>query len=104
MGEHDPKFTREAKLFRNNRSQAVRIPADWEFEGDKVRITRDGNRLVLEPVQELSSLREFLGSLEPMDEDFEIPDEPPLEPTEDFLNRNFPLDDVEMDEEKAPRN
>ena len=40
---------REAKLFRNNKSQAVRIPADFELPGDRVMIHREGNRLVIEP-------------------------------------------------------
>jgi len=34
---------REAELFRSNKSQAVRIPADFEFAGDRVLIHREGN-------------------------------------------------------------
>ncbi len=33
--------TRVAKLFKNGASQAVRLPVDFRFEGDKVYITRD---------------------------------------------------------------
>ena len=32
---------RTAKLFRNGRSQAVRLPASFRFEGDEVFIRRD---------------------------------------------------------------
>ncbi len=32
---------RTAKLFRNGRSQAVRLPADLRFEGTEVYIRRD---------------------------------------------------------------
>lgn len=32
---------RRAKLFRNGGSQAVRLPAEFRFEGDEVYITRD---------------------------------------------------------------
>jgi antitoxin VapB len=32
---------RTAKLFRNGRSQAVRLPADLRFDGDEVFIRRD---------------------------------------------------------------
>jgi antitoxin VapB len=32
---------RTAKLFRNGRSQAVRLPAEFRFEGDEVFIRRD---------------------------------------------------------------
>jgi antitoxin VapB len=30
-----------AKLFKNGRSQAVRLPAEFRFDGDEVRIRRD---------------------------------------------------------------
>lgn len=32
---------RTAKLFRNGRSQAVRLPVDYRFEGSEVYIRRD---------------------------------------------------------------
>lgn len=32
---------RKAKLFRNGGSQAVRLPAEFRFEGDEVYISRD---------------------------------------------------------------
>ena len=32
---------RTAKLFRNGRSQAVRLPADFRFEGSEVYVRRD---------------------------------------------------------------
>ena len=32
---------RTAKLFRNGRSQAVRLPADFRFEGSEVFVRRD---------------------------------------------------------------
>lgn len=33
--------TRTAKLFKNGASQAVRLPADFRFDGDEVFATRD---------------------------------------------------------------
>ncbi len=33
--------TRTAKLFRNGASQAVRLPAEFRFEGSEVYATRD---------------------------------------------------------------
>lgn len=33
--------TRIAKLFRNGASQAVRLPAEFRFDGDEVYATRD---------------------------------------------------------------
>ena len=38
-----------AKLFKNGRSQAVRLPAEFRFEGDEVLIERRGNEVVLAP-------------------------------------------------------
>lgn len=34
-------MSRTAKLFRNGRSQAVRLPADFRFEGEEVFIRKD---------------------------------------------------------------
>lgn len=42
--------TGTAKLFRNGRSQAVRLPQEFRFEGDRVRIRRIDNGVILEPL------------------------------------------------------
>jgi antitoxin VapB len=39
-GTHMPK-TRIAKLFKNGASQAVRLPAEFRFKGDRVYVFRD---------------------------------------------------------------
>lgn len=39
-----------AKLFQNRSSQAVRLPKEFRFNGDKVRIRRVGKSVVLEPL------------------------------------------------------
>lgn len=57
---------REAKLFRNNRSQAVRIPAEFEFSGSRVLIHKEGDRLIIEP-EPRPDLLETLRSLSPLD-------------------------------------
>jgi virulence-associated protein VagC len=41
---------RRAKLFKNGRSQAVRLPVDFRFEGSEVRVSRVGSGVLLEPV------------------------------------------------------
>jgi antitoxin VapB len=38
-----------AKLFQNGRSQAVRLPKEFRFEGKEVRISRVGLGVLLEP-------------------------------------------------------
>jgi len=39
-----------AKLFRNGRSQAVRLPKEFRFEGDRVRVRLVGEGVLLEPL------------------------------------------------------
>lgn len=76
---------RHARLFRNGRNQAVRIPREFELPGDEVIIHKEGNRLIMEPVAKKHNLRELLATLEPLDEDF--PD------IDDGL---LPLDDIKL--------
>ncbi len=38
-----------AKLFWSGRSQAVRLPKDFRFQGAEVHIRRRGNAVILEP-------------------------------------------------------
>ncbi len=42
--------TEIAKLFRNGRSQAVRLPRQFRFEGDRVRVRRVRGGVLLEPI------------------------------------------------------
>jgi antitoxin VapB len=39
-----------AKLFRNGRSQAVRLPREFRFEGNEVRIRKVPEGVLLEPI------------------------------------------------------
>ena len=39
-----------AKLFWTGRSQAVRLPKEFRFEGKEVHIRRQGDAVILEPV------------------------------------------------------
>jgi antitoxin VapB len=51
-----------AKLFRTGRSQAVRLPKEFRFEGDEVRIRRFGNGVLLEP--KVMDVQEWLRKLD----------------------------------------
>lgn len=82
MNAHDRGAQRRTvRLFRNGRSQAVRIPKEFEFEEEEVVIERGkGGKLILEPVKRKLSLLEALSKLEPLpEEDWlpEIQDYPP---------------------------
>lgn len=41
-----------AKLFRNGQSQAVRLPKEYRFKGDRVVIKRIGKAVVLLPLND----------------------------------------------------
>lgn len=66
---------KEAKLFRNNRSQAVRIPVEFELPGDRVLIHREGEKLIIEPVARPTNIIELLAKWK---------GEPPLGPEDQF--------------------
>jgi antitoxin VapB len=51
-----------AKLFRNGRSQAVRLPQEFRFEGDRVRVRRVGEAVLLEPV--ISDVAEWFAKMD----------------------------------------
>ncbi|EXS69400.1 MULTISPECIES: AbrB/MazE/SpoVT family DNA-binding domain-containing protein [Sphingobium] len=58
-----------AKIFKTGRSQAVRLPKEFRFEGDQVRIRREGDAVILEPISsDWNWLKALVG---PVDEDFE---------------------------------
>jgi antitoxin VapB len=88
MNAHD-KDVRTASLFRNGRSQAVRIPKEFEFEGDEVLISRDDTgKLTIEPVRKKPTLLEVLATLEPLGPEDQFPE---IDDS-DLL----PLDDVKL--------
>jgi antitoxin VapB len=58
-----------AKIFKSGRSQAVRLPKEFRFEGTEVRIRRQGSAVILEPMPNDWS---WLGAVcGPVDADFE---------------------------------
>jgi antitoxin VapB len=76
-----------AKLFMHGRSQAVRLPKEFRFEGSEVRVSRIGDKVILEPLEkqpfDVKAWRAKLDAY--LDIDFpEIDALPPLEPDEDL--------------------
>lgn len=70
-----------AKLFQNGQSQAVRLPKEFRFQGDKVFIKRMGNAAVLLPYHD--SWQSLFESLDQFSEDFmEQRDQPTQAPRE----------------------
>jgi antitoxin VapB len=75
-----------AKLFMHRCSQAVRLPEAFRFEGTEVRISKVGDKVVLEPLKKPPpiDIEEWFARLDELGaRDFlpdGIPDDPPAEP------------------------
>lgn len=77
-----------ARVFWSGRSQAVRLPKQFRVEGREVRIKRQGNGILLEPVPETWSWLDAITG--PVDGDFaEAVQEQPLATERPDLERLF---------------
>ncbi len=72
---------RHVKLFRNGRSQAVRIPREFELPGKDAVMRKEGKRLIIEPAPK-KSLLALLATMKPIDEDFPEIKDLPAEPVD----------------------
>ncbi|PYS53900.1 MAG: AbrB/MazE/SpoVT family DNA-binding domain-containing protein [Acidobacteria bacterium] len=57
-----------AKLFSNGRSQAVRLPQEFRFEGNEVRIRKVGDGVLLEP--RITDVQQWFAQLDSFKSDF----------------------------------
>ncbi len=73
---------RRARLFRNGRNQAVRIPREFELPSGEVLIRKEGDRLIIEPVAAKNRLLQVLSALQPVTDPFPDVDEG-LEPLDE---------------------
>ncbi len=69
---------RHVRLFRNGRSQAVRIPREFELPGSDAIIRKEGDKLIIEAAAK-PSLLALLAEWEPIEEDFGPIDDIPAE-------------------------
>jgi antitoxin VapB len=60
-----------ARVFKTGRSQAVRLPKEFRFDGDTVLVHREGNTVVLEPSNEWPD--NYAESFAGVPDDFERP-------------------------------
>jgi antitoxin VapB len=60
-----------ARLFQNGRSQAVRLPREFRFEGDRVRVRRVAQGVLLEPL--LTSTTEWFDKLDELNSEPFLP-------------------------------
>ena len=74
---------RHVRLFRNGRNQAIRIPREFELEGDEAILRREGSHLIIEPIRK-GQLLQLLDEWQPIEFDFPDVDEdlPPIEDVE----------------------
>ena len=62
-----------AKLFKNGRSQAVRLPKAFRFEGTEVIIRKQGDQVILEPMRKSRWPEGFWDIFTP-DSEFDTPE------------------------------
>lgn len=91
---------RTAKLFKNGRSQAVRLPKEFRFEGDEVYVKRAGEGVMLIPKEKpkANPWKDFFEALDMFDPAF------PLErrqPTEHQVRKS--LDDLFPPARRRPK-
>jgi len=75
---------RHVRLFKNGRNQALRIPREYELPGDEAVIHKEGNKLIIEAVQNRSLLATLAG-WQPLREEFP-----------DVDDQLMPLDDIDL--------
>ena len=77
MGEE-----RHVRLFRNGRSQAVRIPREFELPGNEATIRKEDGRLIIEakPEKSLKRLIAQMRTWEPLGPDDQFPEIEDLPP------------------------
>ena len=59
-----------AKLFKNGDSQAIRLPKEFRFKGREVYIRREGNNIILTPIDD--AVDRLWNSLSLFSKDFKI--------------------------------
>ena len=62
-----------ARLFKNGRSQAVRLPKAFRFKGSEVKIRKEGDKVILQPLKKAEWPPEFWDGFDP-DPDFITPE------------------------------
>jgi antitoxin VapB len=74
-------MTATAKLFIHGRSQAVRLPKEFRFVGNEVRVSKVGDKVILEPLEENTNFQDFWAALDSIGDTPFMPegrDQPPM--------------------------
>ncbi len=79
-----------ARVFWSGRSQAVRLPREYRFQGKEVRIRKRGKAVILEAIPEDWSWLDELAAAGPLDDDFvDAVKQRPLDQERPGLDRLF---------------
>lgn len=57
-----------AKLFKNGQSQAVRLPKEFRLQGKEVKISKQGNKIILEPIE--TTVENWFSAMSQFTDDF----------------------------------
>ena len=80
--------SKTAKLFTNGGSQAVRLPKEFAFEGKEVTISKEGDRVILEPrrtrPKTLGDLLDEIWAAYPEPSTIERPPQPAMPPAKSW--------------------
>ena len=57
-----------AKIFNNGQSQAVRLPKEFRLQGKEVKISKQGNKIILEQIE--NTWEQWIASLSDFSDDF----------------------------------
>lgn len=76
-----------ARLFQNGRSQAVRLPREFRFEGDRVRVRRLGKGVLVEPI--FNDVNDWFAEIDRIDAGPFMPEgrQQPVAPTREIFRR-----------------
>lgn len=75
-----------AKIFTNGRSQAIRLPKEYRFQGDEVYINKIDDIVVIMPKNK--KMASLMNTIDKFTDDFmEERNQPPVQSREDFQSR-----------------
>ena len=78
----------KARVFRNGRSQAVRLPKEFRLPGNEVRVRRFGRGVLLEPIAEGFDFAAWWEKLDKYGGDF-LPEGRPEQPPMPIDDRKY---------------
>ena len=73
-----------AKLFQNGNSQAIRLPRAFRLPGKEVRLSREGEKLIIEPLTPTQWPAGFFKKIKIKDRGFDRPAQGDLPPLRDL--------------------